>query len=207
MASRPFILKSETTELVMPIPPAEYQLSEGNTMEIINLHEIGDYPATGYDISEPIPLTFLLPNNAYPFSRASSSAPYLRQLKQWRAQKTLLRFIIGGTDTNIPVEIESLQYGETDGTNDITLQLVLRPKPALKVVTVSKKTKARAPIQEKPSTSSYIVVAGDTLSAICWRFYGNATPNYWQALAAKNGIANPHLIFPGQVLKVPKPLL
>jgi len=43
----------------------------------------------------------------------------------------------------------------------------------------------------------YIVVRGDTLSAIAAKF-GTS----WQKIAQDNGIANPNLIYPGQVLKV-----
>lgn len=44
---------------------------------------------------------------------------------------------------------------------------------------------------------TYTVQAGDTLSAIAVK-YGTS----WQALAANNGLANPNLIYPGQVLRV-----
>ena len=49
----------------------------------------------------------------------------------------------------------------------------------------------------KPAARTYTVRAGDNLSAIAAR-YGTT----YQALAAKNGIANPNLIYPGQVLKI-----
>jgi len=50
-----------------------------------------------------------------------------------------------------------------------------------------------------PTTeTSYTVVRGDTLGAIARRF--NSTV---QAIATRNGIANPNLIFPGQVLIIP----
>lgn len=49
----------------------------------------------------------------------------------------------------------------------------------------------------KPAGRTYTVVAGDTLGAIAAR-YGTT----YQTLAAKNGIANPNLIYPGQVLKI-----
>lgn len=43
----------------------------------------------------------------------------------------------------------------------------------------------------------YIVVRGDTLSAIASKF-----GTTWQALAKKNNLKNPNLIFPGQVIKI-----
>ena len=49
----------------------------------------------------------------------------------------------------------------------------------------------------KPAGRTYTVRAGDTLSGIAAR-YGTT----YQALAAKNGISNPDLIYPGQVLKI-----
>ena len=45
--------------------------------------------------------------------------------------------------------------------------------------------------------TTYTVVKGDTLSGIASR-YGTT----YQKIAADNGIANPNLIFPGQVLKI-----
>lgn len=52
----------------------------------------------------------------------------------------------------------------------------------------------------KPAAAkrTYTVVSGDTLSGIAARF-GTS----WQALAQKNGLANPNLIFPGQKLIIP----
>lgn len=48
-----------------------------------------------------------------------------------------------------------------------------------------------------PSTTTYTVKSGDTLSGIASR-YGTS----WQHLAEINGLSNPNLIYPGQVLKI-----
>ena len=48
-----------------------------------------------------------------------------------------------------------------------------------------------------PAKRTYTVRSGDTLSGIASK-YGTS----WQALAQKNNLANPNLIFPGQVLKI-----
>ena len=52
---------------------------------------------------------------------------------------------------------------------------------------------------DKPSTSAYTVKQGDTLSAIARKY--NTT---YQVLAEYNGISNPNLIYPGQVIKIPQ---
>jgi len=53
------------------------------------------------------------------------------------------------------------------------------------------------------SDQSYTVVAGDSLSKIAKKFYGNA--NAWNKIfqANKDKISNPDLIRPGQVLRIP----
>lgn len=49
--------------------------------------------------------------------------------------------------------------------------------------------------------STYTVAGGDTLSHIALRFYGDAA--CWPHIAAVNRLSNPHLIHPGDVLKLP----
>lgn len=53
-----------------------------------------------------------------------------------------------------------------------------------------------------PETADrYTVVKGDSLWAICKRTYGDGSLAY--KLATANGIKNPNLIYPGQVLDLP----
>ena len=62
--------------------------------------------------------------------------------------------------------------------------------------TIQAKVNAKL-VASRPAARTYTVRAGDNLSAIAAR-YGTT----YQALAAKNGLANPNLIYPGQVLKI-----
>ena len=54
------------------------------------------------------------------------------------------------------------------------------------------------PTPEPTGETTYIVKSGDTLSGIATK-YGTT----YQALAEYNGISNPNLIYPGQVIKIP----
>lgn len=56
---------------------------------------------------------------------------------------------------------------------------------------------APAPAPAPSGYTTYTVVKGDTLSGIASRF-----GTTYQKIASDNGIANPNLIFPGQVLKI-----
>jgi nucleoid-associated protein YgaU len=54
-----------------------------------------------------------------------------------------------------------------------------------------------------PAAQSYVVVAGDSLSKIARRFYGDA--NRWQKIfeANRDTVKDPDKIFPGQTLEIP----
>jgi LysM repeat protein len=54
------------------------------------------------------------------------------------------------------------------------------------------------------NTTNYIVKEGDTLGKIAERFYGNSA--YYVQLAEYNRLTDPALIFPGQILSIPKDL-
>jgi nucleoid-associated protein YgaU len=55
--------------------------------------------------------------------------------------------------------------------------------------------------EPEPAQRTYDVVSGDTLWAIAERFYGDGSK--YQVIANANGISNPDLIHPGQVLTIP----
>ncbi len=69
----------------------------------------------------------------------------------------------------------------------------------------SRPARPAAPRPSRPAAATvYVVRAGDTLSAIALRFYGNAryAPTIWEANYRVIG-ANPNLLFPGQRLVLP----
>ena len=59
------------------------------------------------------------------------------------------------------------------------------------------------PAESSGVKQSYTIVRGDTLSAICRRYYGKYSAAYYNALARYNGIQNPHLIYPGTTITIP----
>ena len=69
--------------------------------------------------------------------------------------------------------------------------------------TTAPKPKAEAPPPVTDVERTYTVVAGDTLSKIAKREYGDASK--WKHIyeANKDVIKNPDLIYPGQTFKIP----
>ena len=77
------------------------------------------------------------------------------------------------------------------------------PRPKADFSDVQAGASSSAPAAE-PAQRTYTVVAGDSLSKIAKRFYGDA--NQWRRIfeANRDKIQNPDLIHPGQVLNIPE---
>jgi nucleoid-associated protein YgaU len=58
--------------------------------------------------------------------------------------------------------------------------------------------------EDEHAADTYTVVRGDSLSKIAKRLYGNG--NQWKRIyeANRDKIENPDLIYPGQVLRIPR---
>lgn len=82
-----------------------------------------------------------------------------------------------------------------------------KPKPDFSDVQSGGSSTAPRPAPTAPTApadQTYTVVAGDSLSKIAKKFYGDG--NKWRKIheANKDIIKNPDLIRPAQVLKIPK---
>jgi uncharacterized protein YidB (DUF937 family) len=76
-----------------------------------------------------------------------------------------------------------------------------RPRADFSDVQAGSSSTAQAP---RPAERTYTVVAGDSLSKVAKRVYGNA--NQWRRIfeANRDQIDDPDLIHPGQVLRIPE---
>jgi nucleoid-associated protein YgaU len=77
-------------------------------------------------------------------------------------------------------------------------------KPPVDFSNVQAGGSSTAPAPQSAAPKTYTVVKGDNLSKIAKREYGDA--NKWRSIyeANKDLIKNPDLIYPGQVLKIPR---
>jgi nucleoid-associated protein YgaU len=78
-----------------------------------------------------------------------------------------------------------------------------KPRPDFSDVTSGGSSTAPKAAPPAPAEQTYTVVAGDSLSKIAKRVYGDA--NLWRRIfeANQDQIKNPDLIKPGQKLKIP----
>lgn len=203
-----FIDEAAGIELVLPVSPPGYAWENGVNMETVNIDGLGDLVLPGRKALDTRPVDCLFPAHAYPFNEPEAVLNpfvYVEQFEKWAQGRTPLRYIVSGTPLNAAVYIQSIKYAEEDGTNNVNAVLTLRqfqdpevPKTA--AGTASGPT--RPTDTQAAAAKTYPVQAGDTLGAIARKFYGDA--GKYPGLAAANGIQNPHLIHPGQVLTIPE---
>lgn len=195
------------TVLTMPVTPKGYEFTVGRKMEAINISALGDLFQPGGRSRWRETLPFLLPAQEYSFMEPGTRAEpqyYLDQLNSWSLGDKPVRFIITETDVNLMVYIEAVAAREQDGSGDryaevSVLEYVELVTPVADTVQGMQRTDGDAPEQEQ----SYTIQKGDTLGMICRRFYGDSGAKYYNALAAHNGIKNPHLIYPNRTIKIP----
>lgn len=204
---RRFIFKDTETEeeLVLPVTPGEYQIEHGRKANGLTMTGVGDVNLPGGLVLLDQEIECLLPARDYPFNQPGAVTNpfyYLERLEKWSDAGRVLRFIVSGTPVNAAVILDPIRYREQDGTGDISCTIPIRGYRALAAEAVESTGNAARTVETPPQKgSSYVVQRGDTLSAIAKRVYGDAS--LYGKLAAANGIANPHLIYPGQVLTLP----
>ena len=192
-------------ELRLPVSPLPGWGVGQNTREL-TVNGTGTVYLPGDPAAHSRPVEVLLPARRYPFVAPGASTnpyEYINQLSSWIREKKIVRYVVPGV-INARVVIQELRYEERDGTGDVYATLYLQESPALEAVTTETgSSSGRSPSEQTEKAQTYTVVKGDCLSVICRRFYGSGTAKYYNALATYNGIKNPHLIFPGQVLTIP----
>lgn len=207
---RVIILKNTRTgqALTLPVTPKSYPMAAGRAAEWLDMAQTGQITLPGLHQLFAEQLEFMLPAQRYPFMTPGAAADpwsYIELLTAWSEDADVCRYIVTGTEINSPVLLGPLEYGEQDGTNDVYCKLPLYEYRYLDEVKVEKYTQNNGrPCEASglPQTAgSYTVVSGDSLWAICKKFYGDGSLAY--KLAAANSIKNPNLIYPGQVLTLP----
>lgn len=209
MEARRFLFKNTETEeaLVLPVTPGGYRLSYGRKAVQMDMHGVGtlNLPGEAAALDETIECFF--PARAYAFSQPEAGTdPFgpLEILKRWCDRGAPVRFIVSDTPVNELVLLDPIQYEERDGTRDLYIVIPMRGYRLLNAPgTELEDTGNEArPVETQPDhAGSYVVQRGDTLWAIAKWVYGDGS--LYGKLAAANHIANPNLIYPGQVLQLP----
>jgi nucleoid-associated protein YgaU len=125
-------------------------------------------------------------------------------------------------DTNMRVSLEDYEIVEdAENGSDVTVSIKLKQykKYGTKTVTIidpivvntmvaTSTTQAVTvtppidprPVETTPTPQTHTVVSGDCLWNICKKYLGDGSK--YPEIASLNGISNPNLIYPGQVIKL-----
>lgn len=212
-----FVNLTTGREIVLPVTPREYVIDRGVGIETVNLTGFGDVHLAGDRTLFTERLEFMLPVQAYPFNDATTVLDpfyYIDFFERTCDDRQVCRFIVSASRTQCEVLLENLQYRQREGTGDYYCVLTMRrhrqPNP-VRLVGDDKSASGQAAAVSTPpratntpaqtAVKNHTVQAGDTLSGICRKYYGNA--GLYPKLAAYNSIKNPDLIYDGSVLKIP----
>ena len=212
--------------VLLPVAPEELTLKikiQIKTMTLINEGEINFLRQAGLT---DIDFDVMIPAVDYSFARYDggfkSPTFYINHCEQLKVDKKPFQFIVVRQrpdgqmifDTNITVSMESYNIKE-QAKNGLDLILSVKLKQykefRTKVVkAVGSRTASIQPQREQNNSpapkkeTTYTVKKGDCLWNIAKKMYGNGAD--YKKIASANGgkIKNPNLIYPGQVLTIPK---
>ena len=211
-----WLKKSNSDKIMLPVNPESFAFTEKHNNTSVNVNSIGEVNLLGTRDLKTGTISSHFPKRDRNYANNSGrQAPYtyINKLLSWKSSGKPVRLIITGTKINFQVTIETLKYGEQDGTGDVYYDLTLKEYRAVEIKktklkktkkkkTTKKKSKPKRPAAKK-KTKTYTVKSGDCLWNIAKRFYGNGA-QYTKIYNANRGkIKNPNLIYPGQKLTIP----
>ncbi len=212
--------------ILLPITPESISVKVPSKNESFSLASGDDFTfLKGMGLRE-ISFDALLPNQEYPFANYLNNeyrpaVYYLLHIKNFIQDKKSLRLKIvrrkpNGKfifDDDMEVVLENYDINEKAGNGfDVEVGLSFKEYRDLTKEIAQEKSKAfqtestrETKTSPAPKTKqSYTVKSGDTLSKIAKHFYGDASK--WGVIynANKDKIKNANLIYPKQVLVIPK---
>lgn len=202
-----WLKKSNSDKIMLPVNPESFAFTEKHNNTSVNVNSIGEVNLLGKRDLKTGTISSHFPKRDRNYANNSGrQAPYtyINKLLSWKSSGKPVQLIITGTKINFQVTIETLKYGEQDGTGDVYYDLTLKEYRAVEIkkTKLKKKSKPKRPAAKK-KTKTYTVKSGDCLWNIAKRFYGNGA-QYTKIYNANRGkIKNPNLIYPGQVLTIP----
>lgn len=211
---------NQAESIELPVLPKKIEVKESSNNKSHILQNIGEITVINSIKAPKLKIESIFPLYYGPYVTSTilkSPVEYINILKRWRDgtkdnnyKKQPIRLLI--TDTAFPLNwactIENLTYKENAGSvGDIDYSIELKEYRWYKVkqvIMASKETQSVTLKTSRPSEKeipkSYTVKSGDTLYIICKKQLGDG--NKYKDIASKNGIKNPNLIYPGQVLKL-----
>ena len=179
-------LKTSGKAFRFPILPAEITVENSAIINRVNIVNKGEVPVFGGVNLASIQINSFFPATEYDFCKYTGfPSPYecVKIMEDWRKKGQDIRFIVTGTDINIPVIIESFSYGEVAGSRDVEFSISLREYKPITIKTIPTNTTPSTPNtnprpENKPTTNQqkiHKVKKGDCLWDIAQKYYGKGS--------------------------------
>lgn len=139
-----FTLSGDGKTVTFPVLPASFTVTNPRNNQTINVINIGDVNVIGNAGLATLKFESFFPANDYPFvqggglgsrmfgglgglmNQVKDPYTYVQQIKDMQAANTPCQITITGTDVSMPVTVETFEYGEKDGSGDVSFSLSLR---------------------------------------------------------------------------------
>lgn len=201
----------------LPVAPSKMKLSMKNrngSSTLLSGEEVSILKAPG--LTE-ISFEAMLPQQKYPFGYYPDgfipASFYLNRLEALKKGQKPFQFLVSRVtpegrllhDTNLKVSLEDYAVSDDAGDGlDVTVSIRLKQYRAFGLKEVAAGSGGAATSGEtrdsKDPAKSYVVKKGDCLYNICKAQLGRGD-KCWE-IAKLNGIKNPNLIYPGQVIRL-----
>lgn len=206
----------------LPVAPPSMTMQINNKNETVVLINEGEVNILKKPGLTDIEFEVLLPNVKYPFAVYPNgflpAAHFLDKFEHLKVKRKSFQLIVNRMrpsgdllfDTNITVSLEDYDIQE-DAENGFDVIVALRFKQykpfGNKKLEIKKNSEGKTEVKKvenrsttnKAKVEPYTVKQGDNLWTICKKFLGN--PMKYPEIAKLNNIKNPHLIYPGQVIR------
>lgn len=214
-------LKQEGTQILLPVTPSQIETTTGNRNKTVYILNFGEMNLPKKPALQEIRFTLLLPRRQYPFVQTEDGFHepeyYLNFFRECKAaakpvQMILFRRLADGTQLfcgNTEVLPETYTVTEKGGEQgDFWVDMVWKEYRAAKSIRYSVQQTEGGTVllaqgqtrETKTPQTTYTVQKGDCLWRIAKKALGDGTK--YREIAAKNGIADPNKIYPGQVLQL-----
>lgn len=199
-----------------PVLPEEVEIKESGNNKSHILQNIGEITVINTVKAPTLKLEGFFPINSGPYVTSKyllKPNEYIEKIKRWRDTGKPVRLVITGTSVDLSwaCTIEDFSYKEKAGAvGDIEYTISFKEYRWFKVkkVEIVSDSKTSQPAiakmeqrpVEKEIPKTYTVQTEDTLCSISKKCLGES--GKYKEIAKKNNIANPSLIYPGQVLQL-----
>jgi nucleoid-associated protein YgaU len=202
--------ESPAATLIFPVPPQQFTISSGKKVETKTLLTLGEVDFGGGTKVTEIQFATFFPASYDPHYCVVTDIPDPVQavdaLVRYAEYEVPIRLIIEGTSINLMVRLTELKTDLKGGEpGDYYVEMTFRRWTVVKPVKATAASPA-TPKREapRPQAKAYTIKAGDTLSLIARRVYGDSSK--WRTIYNANKAvigSNPNTLPAGKTLTIP----